>query len=188
MDKPSLQFGVIVGMCSILVVLLASCGIGEKRVPERGFAPSELLIDGADMPPGWIHDYGPGPAIDDRATNDAAMIKFMADTHPQGRGISHSVYRYEYISVAKYRFGEKATLAGTTPEAWTFRSNTADEERFVCYDYEGREPYPVCRWVARYEEYVVVFRGWLLPERLTLQDMDRMVAIIDERMAQYLDR
>jgi hypothetical protein len=172
----------------LLFLLLASCGFAERQPRHRRFATSDLLIGTAAMPAGWSLTYGPGYAHDDPFSHDAAMVEFKADIYPGPRGAAQSIYRYSTIRSASVSFGDRATLPGSTPQGWAYQSPIADEEIFVCYDYEGREPHPICWWVARYEEYVVYFRAWLITGLMTLQEIEIILIAIDNRMGQYLDK
>jgi hypothetical protein len=169
-------------------LFIVACSLAPRTLPPRPFRTSELLVTLSDMPPGWSVGYGPGRAFDERANDDASMIILYADTYTGGKGTSHAVYHYATILNSKNAFQDKSTWPGSLPPGWTFRSPVADQAVFSCYDWEGREPYPNCTWVARYQEYVVVLDTWLLPDRMSLAELDRIVKSIDRRMAAYLHR
>jgi hypothetical protein len=170
------------------LLLIVACSVAGGALPTRSFRTNELLINLSDMPSGWSVGYGPGQAFDERGNDDASMVIFYADTFPSGKGTSHAVYHYATITAAQNAFQDKSTWPGTVPPGWTYRSPVSDQTVFSCYDWEGREPYPDCTWVARYQEYVVVLNAWLLPNRMSIADLDRVVRVIDQRMAQYFHR
>jgi hypothetical protein len=72
-----------------------------------------------------------------------------------------------------------------TPPAWRYSSPLAGQSHLTCYDYGGQTP-PVCTWSGLYEEFIVIFHSWLIPERMSLNDIEHIVRAIDARMAQYL--
>ena len=73
----------------------------------------------------------------------------------------------------------------TNPDGWTYISGLADEQKISCYTYSNME-YPVCRWVARYEEIVIEVIAWLNPNRINIEDFQDLVIKIDEKVISYL--
>lgn len=71
---------------------------------------------------------------------------------------------------------------GALPTAWLFESKLAEESDFACYDYEGREQYPVCTWMARYHDYIIVVHSWLIPDRMSLEDLMNVIMIIEDKL------
>jgi len=178
-------------MATMLMVgglLLSACTYLETA-PKRPFTTMELLISLSEMPPGWTVSDPPKELRDDISTEDASITIFQADTDFPRRGATHRVYQYRNRSSAKAVYEEFVlpTQLGNTPAEWAYQSTVSDQSYFACYDYEGREPLH-CQWSARYEEYIVAFSSWLIPGRMSLQDMERVVRAIDARMAQYLDK
>lgn len=172
-------------------LLLFSC-VPKKPAPERAFTTMDLLISPSDMPTGWKIIRGPGELKDYFSTRDSSWIAFAVSLigPPGPDGAVHRVYRYRSANSARevYEGLIRPGIPGKTPVSWTYRSPVADSSHFACYDYEGREPYPVCEYAARYEEYVVVFHSWLIPDYMSLQDMERVIKVIDIRMALYLGK
>lgn len=185
--KPSLWIWTVI-IPAIAGVLLAGCDLLETA-PERSFTTKELLIGLSEMPPGWTVSNGPTKLKDDVSSKDASIVVFQADTSAIRRGAMQRAYRYRSSSGAKRMYEEyiRPGQFGTTPPEWTYQSPVADQSYFACYDYEGREPLN-CEWSGRYEEYVVAFGSWIIPDRMSLQDMERVVRAIDARMAQYLGK
>lgn len=169
-------------------LLLSACSYLETA-PQRPFTTLELLISLSEMPPGWTVSDRPKKLKDEISIEDASVTIFQADTDFPRRGAMHRAYRYRNRSTAKQVYEEFVIPSqfGTTPPEWTYQSPVADQSYFACYDYEGREPL-TCEWSGRYEEYVVVFGSWIIPGRMSLQDMERVVRAIDARMAQYLGK
>jgi hypothetical protein len=153
----------------------------------RSFTALQLLIELSDMPDGWQIESGPDTLRDHLYGVEAAKVGFSAKADSQERTAAQRVYRYSNSARAK-RVYEKMVLpaqVGETPLEWTYHSSVADQSHFACYDYEGRRP-PVCQWSGRYEEYIVIFQSYLLPEQMSLGDMEQVVSTIDARMGQYL--
>jgi hypothetical protein len=159
-----------------------------ETAPERSFMTKELLISLSDMPPGWVVSNGPVKLKDDISSQDASVIVFQADTNVVRRGAMQRVYRYHSSSGAKRMYEEYVLPGqfGSTPPEWTYQSPVADQSYFAC---DARQGQPLnCQWSGRYEEYVVVFGSWIIPDRMSLQDMERVIRAIDMRMAQYLGK
>lgn len=169
-------------------ILLSAYSLLETA-PKRSFTTAELLISLSEMPSGWTVSNGPTKLKDDVSSKDASVIVFQADTDVVRRGAMQRAYRYRNSSSAKRMYEEyiRPGQFGTTPPEWTYQSPVADQSYFTCDDNQGREPLR-CEWSGRYEEYVVVFGSWIIPDRMSLQDMERVVRAIDTRMAQYLGK
>ena len=99
-----------------------------------------------------------------------------------------SVYRYKTTGIAKRVFDNQYVPSSASldkVEEWTYQSTLAEQSQFGCGFTAGNERV-VCEWAARYEEFIVVFRADKEPPQLTLEDMELIVEVIDERMAQSL--
>ncbi len=166
------------------LLLLSAC---TQLLPERAFSTMDLLIRSTDAPEEWKVAGGP------RAVNDhigltameASMIAFKTADHERGVA-THYVYRYNSIGEAK-RVHKKffSKPVGETPEEWGFLSEVASQCSFACHDYGGREPIH-CEWAGRYEEYIVTFGVWLIPDRVSLEDAEKVVKTIDARITQHI--
>ena len=144
----------------VAIAILSSC-VPERPAPRRSFTTMNLLIDLSDMPPGWKVGYGPGKGgsyISPKEDGSEIGFYVSDDNVPAGRDTAgHGVYRYRSVEAAKGIYEDLVLpgQVGETPARWIYQSPIADQSYFACYDYEGREPYPICKWSARYEEYVV---------------------------------
>jgi hypothetical protein len=172
-----------------MAVALQDCAPLQAPAPARPAKTIDLLVDASVMPPGWI--------IFDRheLTKDAHHLSVgnSAEVAFKIEGIApaitrQEIHRYRNSTAAKGVYAEFIRPVGKIPPGWTYHSSVADESVFACYDYEGREPYPVCEWAARYEEYVVIVRSWLVTDQMTLQDLEKVIQAIDTQMAQQLGR
>lgn len=169
---------------------LSACTPRKEPVLERSFSTVELLISLSDMPPGWTG--GIGKKLEERAdyfsTEDSASISFGTDTELPYKSAGQRIYRYDNPSVAKSVLEELILPGevGETPSDWTYQSPVADQFFFACYDYEGRTQ-PRCRWSGLYDEYIVIFGSWMIPGRMSLNDMEKVIRAIDARMAEFLN-
>jgi len=180
----SLIWWMFAGVALTAVLYIISCTPGQGHTPERSFTTMDLLIDVEAMPPGWRSFPAFKPA-DYYCVRDCASIDFEADSESVRRSAYQDVFRYKDAKTARRIYAEISSSPGETPSEWSYRTSAADEFRFACYDYEGQEP-PLCQWTARYQEYVVVFGSWLIPDRMAIVDMERVAQAIDLRMVTHL--
>lgn len=176
---------------SILVTTIAvlpflCCPFLGPPAPDRSFTTKDVLVGLSDLPPGWSVSYGPDKALQVYRGEESAEIRFSAGSP---YGVAHSVNRYKNAGVAEgvYQDFVLPGAWGKPPGEWTYKSGVADQSIFSCYDYEGREP-PICMWAARYEEYVVQFHARLIAGQMSLRDIERIIKVIDQRIAQYLGK
>jgi hypothetical protein len=162
----------------------------QAPAPDRPLKTIDLLIDASVMPQGWTtadrHELR--READDLSVGDSAVVALVVKEQPQQRPTKEYVHRYRNSAAAKSVYDDLVHVVGDVPSAWTYHSIIADESRFACYDYEGREPYPVCEWAARYEEYVVIVSSWLIPDQMSLPDLEKVVRAIDSRMSRQLGK
>ena len=158
------------------------------RSPERSFTVQDLLITIEDLPHGWKVKSGPGKLIDNSRSFDTVSIDFTPVTEPDRRPVLQMVFRYDPIwGGAKHDYSEHARFSSNTViEEWSFESETADESKFSCYTYSNKE-YPNCRWLARYEEFVVDTIIHFDPEIMSFEEMKSIIVAMDQKMASYLN-
>ncbi len=171
-------------------LLLVSCMLVEPQaVPERPVATKDLLIGLHDMPEGWVVTDGPEDSPWEINVDEGFWIGFEAVDSMPHRKASHEICRYDNARkaaiiyedlVVPYHYGE-------TPAGWTYQSLLADQYHFTCYTYTGYTN-PICEWSGVYEEYIVIFNSGLIPERMSLEDMERIIQTIETRMEQNLQK
>jgi len=185
--KRSFVHCVLVLILSSALFMLTACQISA---PGRSFTTLELLVSVDDLPPGWVvkdlrmldkHQS-------DENTDDSAIVAFVLAVKPiPGRPTQQRVYRYKNSTIAQAWYKDLfLTKPGQKPEEWSFQSSTADEADIQCYDYEGRD-YTFCEWTARYQEYVVDVMAFLIPDKMSLQDFEKIVIKADSIISQHLD-
>ena len=171
-------------------MFISACSTPIPATPVRPFTTMDLLIDPSDMPEGWeVSENSPSRILDylagrDPATaDDASGILFLADKpYVPWHETVHDVYRFKTLGVAKHVY--ESFDRGETPPGWTYKSPVAKESKFLCHTKKQGLTY--CTWVAYYDEYYVEFAVALIPGKMSLEDVERIVKIIDEKMAQYL--
>lgn len=176
--------------CAVLLLLLIldGCASPVKRAPDRPSSTRDLLVGLPDMPSGWITD-GPERGYGDLCVGgrDCSMIAFRSIGESKSAPVIEEIYQYEDSLEAEVVFDNQILplQVGRTPGDWKYVSRSADESHFACYDYEGRQP-GLCKWSARYDEYVVRFTAWL--DYMSGSDIERIVKLIDLRMSDAVQK
>lgn len=173
-----------------LSLLMLSCSLyRSKPAPARPFATQDLLISLEDMPPGWQVRSGPEELRDSITVGESLWIVFTAEnaTTPF-QTASHRVFQYRNPRQAMriYQSDVLPRHWGETPVEWKYESSLARTYTITCYRYNDVSQ-SVCEWSGVYEEYIIIFSAWLIPERMTLQDIEHIVGVIETRTAQYLN-
>jgi hypothetical protein len=160
----------------------------------------QLLIDASAFPPGWYTAFDaepiPKPEYGER---ESLHVGFGHEgLEPYRAGASHRVYRYrnelDAAIVYTLLFSGRGfpnhimTTPWDVPEEWSYQSPIADHFRFECGELDSEPPEWICETVARYDEYVSVFGSELSPDYMTLEDVERILVAIDERMALHLGK
>jgi hypothetical protein len=187
--KHLFRYSALTAVVLFMAVALQDCAPLQAPAPLRPSKTIDLLVDASVMPPGWTmfdrHEVAKG--AHHLSVGDSAEVAFKIEGITRGRA-GQEVHRYRNSTAAKGVYAEFIRPVGKIPLGWTYHSIVADESTFACYDYEGRESYPVCEWAARYEEYVVIVRSWLVTDHMTQQDLEKVIQAIDSRMAQQLGK
>jgi len=171
-------------------MLILPCCTRIPPTPVRSFTTMDLLIDLSDMPEGWkVSENSPSRILDylagrDPATaDDASRIVFLADTpYIPWYDAGHDVYRFKTPAVAKHVY--KSFERGETPLDWTCQSPVAEESKFLCDTKDQELAY--CTWFAYYDEYYVEFGAALVPGKMSLEDVEKIVRVIDKKMTRYV--
>lgn len=172
-------------------ICLLACGLASsKELPSRPFTTSDLLIDLETMPESWYIVSGPEESQVEFNFYEGFWIKFETESaEATYRVASHNVYQYpsERKAISVYRSFVLPYIEGrSTPAEWTYKSSLSNIYQFTCHDYEGKTQY-YCEWSGVYEEYIVIFRAWLIPDKMTLSDIETVVQAIEVRMEQNLE-
>jgi len=74
---------------------------------------------------------------------------------------------------------------GYMPQGWTYRPPHAQRFEFGCTGGDGANQPEGCSLILRYEEYVIVL-STPIAEYMTLEDLRRLLEVIDREMADFL--
>ena len=144
----------------------------------------DLLIKAEDLPSEWyLGEEGIG-INDDRSWDSAGSYYYTANYQDQfPRLVTQMIYRHKTIDKAKSDYGYGISyLTGNTepPSCWDFQSTIADESGIICRD-------DYCLWEARYECVVIEIIGGGVPGYVTIEDMENIVKLVDEKAGELLD-
>ncbi len=189
--KPRSMHWMLIAIIFVGEMLLSGCSTPVPPTPVRSFSTMDLLITLSDMPEGWrMSENSPSRILDYLAgrepatADDASRMVFLAEPYVPLYEAAHEVYRFKTAAVAKQVY--EIRVLGETPQGWGYQSSVANESKFLCYTKKNEPPY--CSWLAYYDEYYVEFSAALIPGKMSLQDVERIVKIIDDKMAQYLGK
>lgn len=164
----------------------------------------DLVIDASVFPLEWYTCLGPvrppQRARGDRLEHDMLFAGFCPKGFDQGiGGAQHAVFDYgnELIAAMAFRwdfsrheFSNRSTVSSwAVPEHWSYRSSVADRFKFACAEVQpfgADRPVLSCTALAQYDEYISLFSAQL--SHMTLEDLERILIAIDERMALYLEK
>ncbi|MEA3439848.1 MAG: hypothetical protein U9R58_06165 [Chloroflexota bacterium] len=153
----------------------------ETRVSTPSISLYDLLLTIEDMPESWV-GYPPFKSPDSLCYFDCVTVQFDAQTDGQSRA-THDIYVYKSATEAKRSFEKQVLpLIGETPPRWDYVSEFADQSDFACYTY-AYPAYPNCEWTARYDRYIVVFYSWLVPEKMTFNELEDIIRVIESKMS-----
>ena len=200
------------GCVGLLLACLLFCVVFTTLRTVRGVATArrrpvdlyDLVMDASVFPLEWYTCLGPvrppERARGDRLEHDMVFAGFCPEGFDQGiGGAQHAVFDYgdELIAAMAFRwdfsrheFSNRYTVSSwAQPEQWSYRSPVADRFKFACAEVEpfGADRAVLsCRALAQYDEYISVFGANM--SHMTLEDMERILVAIDERMAFHLGK
>jgi hypothetical protein len=171
----------------LLIAVNSGCMLGVFiPAPKRTFTPTDLLIGLNDVPSGWSVLFGPEKVGDDSRSFNSSEIAFSSGKQLDRWDFKQSVFRYSSIEGAKMDYSDAITFPGETNiKGWTFSSSIADEQKISCFTYSNVD-IPVCRWQARYQEFVVEVIAWIYPCYLSIEEMQNLVNAIDLKFTNYI--
>ena len=199
-----LPCGILLFAC---VALMASCGL--RVWPTTRTPPVDmygLMIDLSAFPENWRLSFGPVHPPKRAQGEHGEREMLMVDYDPAGfdgelHGAYHRVFRYRnqldaaIVFYLDFNGGEflpwHMVTQWAVPEEWLYESPAADRLRFACGEVDMSPLGPPkweCAAVAQYDEYVSVFRTELSPDYMTLEDVERILLAIDERMSLHLGK
>lgn len=171
-----------------MILTLNGCSYLDRDAKAHDINLLDLLFEPSDMPPHWsVANYGVGKAIDPYRSSDGAGIVFLSDLYPESLGVGEEVYRFRTVARARDDYADELKiiqLASYTPQEWSFISQVADESYFACSDAPN---FTSCTWLARYDRIVIELRSVLIPDRFSLEDMEKIAKIIDEKASKLIE-
>lgn len=99
------------------------------------------------------------------------------------------VFRSAFMArITSYPSPSSLSVAeGYIPQGWSYRPPHADRFEFGCRGGNGRAQPEWCGFIVRYEEYIIVF-DTPIASYMTLEDLQRIMGVIDREMTDYLKR
>jgi len=180
----------------LFIVLFGSLVLGScvrrylqptQRKPElsiRHFLESQLEA----LPPGWTlgkADIWTDTDFTWAQWAVAVNFKYKKSLHFAGEEIH--VFPNPYLAQIIERPSPSSVTAGTgyVPMGWTYHPPHADQFEFGCSGGDEVAQPEGCSLILRYEEYVIVF-GTSIADYMTLEDLKRLLEVIDREMADFL--
>ena len=180
-------FRIVFALCFAFSV--GAC-MKESETPSRDFALIDLLITSKDMPLGWRIEFPAGKIEDGYYAEETVKIVFVPETGVR-RATGQYIDRFSSTEVARFKLHNEfipvvLNSGEFVPEGWLHPTLSADEDKFVCYwklvDGDP-EKFMLCEWTARYDEFIVNFVSWVLPDLMSLDKIKDLIVEIDRKIA-----
>jgi len=188
----------------LLVAWSTSCLCTQVRCgggyPPPAFPVEELLLDESTFPEGW-HAHRDSYDPEDRLpAEQIALGLHINGCGPYSLGAGQYVYRFfDGAEEAATAYRTESALWFSAREGWgpwgtppelPYESPVADQFRLACCaDQTSSQRF--CQAVGQYEEYVVLLDVDMnpeYPECMDFNDLERIVAAVDDRMASHLGK
>lgn len=166
----------------------------EPELPIRQFVQKQLEA----FPPGWMAVVGGDMdyIYTDSDFTWASWAVVATFWYKDGVRISPGIaFAHEEIHIFRSAFMAHITphpspsslsaADGYIPQGWNYRPPHADRFEFGCEGEDGIAQPEWCGFVLRYEEYIIVF-STPIASYMTLDDLQRIMEVIDREMANYL--
>jgi len=181
-----------------VILLVVGCQPQPSHPAPKALDPelARLLVDSPLFPATWYLATAPFPWYWLEGAEASAAVQFRL----QGsRALAiHTLFRYRNTAqaAAEYRrqmpgefFSAERLTPWEAPEELPYQSPVADQFRFGCAvigrSYTDRYRFATCQVMGQYGKYLSVFFTWVSPEGMPLEDLERILKAIDERMAGY---
>lgn len=190
-------FGGVLVICTVVIAVPQAL----RMWPKSRTSPVdmyELMLDLSVLPDGWVMCAGPEPlARRERGERESMMVWFCPPGFDGVGGTHQEVYRYrnEFDAAILYnleflqREYPKGNMSApwTVPDHWPYQTLVADRFTFACGEPDLGMVIRVCTAAAQYGEYISVLVTHPSPDNTTLEDIERLLTAIDERMAEHLE-
>ena len=182
----------------VILLILIGCGLfilywstpfllpSSKREPP--IILSNLLLTSDYFPSGWKADGFPEPEPEQFELDWGEENLFIGFQPTGYEGYAtHYIYKFRNKAAAKYGLlmikqqGLLTPYSSETPIGWSYRSPIANDWLFGCIDSKG------CTALARYDEFISVFRTNTDSKYMTSDDLETILKAIDKKMNRYLE-
>lgn len=164
----------------------------EPELPINQFLQKQLEA----LPPGWTFSEVDASSI--WTDTDFTWARWAVASGFQYK-VTLETYRrnqiFEEIHVFWNSFAAKANSRpspssvdagkGYVPKGWVYRPPNADQFEFGCEGGDRGAQTEWCSLILRYEEYIIVL-STPIADYMTLDDLRRLLEVIDQEMADYL--
>lgn len=182
----------ILGLLLGTLLLVGCLDMGEPA-KERAFDVSDLFLPLDVFPENWqevgdVRPMGPDSSIGIGDPDDA-YISYKVRQAPTNLAYYY-VYWNEYTGSAESWFNRtlktdfsdgrvSIAVPWNTPDELSYRSAHADKFHVACATLEMVGRKLVCKVIAQYEEFGVMFHSVIRPDALTLEQFNTLVCQID---------
>ncbi len=182
-----------------VLLIMVGCQPQPSSATPKALDPEleRLLVDISLFPAAWYLDIPPFPWYWLEGAEASAAIQFRL----QGSNAlaTHRLFRYRETAKAtteyhrqmpKEFYSADRLTPWEPPEALLYQSSVADQFQFGCAvigrSQSAPDHFTMCKTVGQYGKYLSIFSTWVAPEGMALEDLERILRTIDERMAQHL--
>ena len=162
--------------------------------PPRECPIENLTLDEEPFPPGAIAGKILSPLPGAPIPRTSLESAGRTINYEYKGGANHDIYRYKSEGRAAQEFKRRKELEFSTrqwrgpweiPNTLKYRSPIANRYYVAC---GMQNNVYMCKMIAQYEEYFVLFSADMLPAAMTFEDLEHVLRAIDERMAQCLKK
>jgi hypothetical protein len=191
MRKRTLEIVLIFTALLVLGVLIAWLASFVLYKPDYSCSESlqTMFINVDSFPDGWQMDE---PRTDDMY--GIGLIDYCGVGYLVVNGVANQrTYEYKSIDYAKEGYREKLSSEFYSRESldtpWIeidmdLKEEIKAEESYLACAEIGHNP--MCRFLARYRKYIVLFNSHMEPEFMTARDLEQVIYAIDARMTQEI--
>ena len=186
----------LVGLIVVLISSTLSCvtvSLDGGPVPTPPFPIGSLLLDESVFPEGWEagEPYDPEDGI-----GLSACVHYSPPADSPGGIALYAAYVARSAEEAADGYTTWADFWFWDTEGWgpwsapvelQRESRIASQFRLACSS-QFDDSEQVCQAVGQYGRYMIRFHTFMNPETMTLDDLERILMVIDERMARYLEK
>ncbi len=187
-----IAFAIVASMLSIWVV--DRFVVGFFCLPwecvKRNINIDALLLEEADLIDDWVVRKMLNYAYVPRASSAYVERTFHSDTKFQNKDFFQEIYQYRSVRGASFQYNAlRYDLARkysprhelVFPQI-SFRDNNAKAYIIECFYNSGNS----CYYIAQYEEYVVVLEMPFLQKSTPLDDLIKIIHLVDEKFSKAL--